>query len=196
MTVPTGRRRLRAADFDVLYADAEDPWAFATSSYEAEKYDATVAALGGRRFGRALEIGCSIGVLTARLAEHADELLAVDASAAAVDRARTRVEEMPHVRVERGEIPEAFPAGPWDLVVCSEVLYYLDPPAFTAAVDALERTTAPGGALLAVHWRPPTRTYPLGGDEVHAQLAARPGWPVGAHAQTERYVLDRFDRTA
>jgi predicted TPR repeat methyltransferase len=190
------RRRLRAADFDALYAESEDPWQFASSDYEAAKYDATVAALEGRHFARALEVGCSIGVLTERLAPLADELLAIDVSAPAVERARRRLAGRPHVRVEQAEIPEGFPPGPWELVVCSEVLYYLDPPAFDATVAAIEAATAPGGALLAVHWRPATRTYPLRGDEVHALLRTRLGWPVGHHAETEKYVLDRFDRPA
>jgi hypothetical protein len=33
-----------------------------------------------------------------------------------------------------------------------------------------ENELAPGGALLAVHWRKETRTYPLQGDEVHELL--------------------------
>ena len=94
------RRRSRArggpvsvdpATFERMYREDEDPWGFGTSAYEAAKYDRTIAALGDRRFHRALELGCSIGVLTARLAERCDELIALDTSATAVERARERV---------------------------------------------------------------------------------------------------------
>ena len=189
------RPRVTGAVFDELYAERADPWDFETSAYEAAKYERTIAALAGRRYGRALELGCSIGVLTERLAARTDDLLAVDVADAAVQRARERLAGTPHVTVERREIPEAWPDGPWDLIVCSEVLYYLDPPAFDAALDAIGRTLQPGGSVLAVHWRPATRTYPLTGDEVHALLAERLGSPAWSE-RTDHYVLDRFERPA
>lgn len=190
------RTRVAPAFFDRLYEQHADPWDFATSPYEAAKYDATIAALGDRRFASGLEIGASIGVLTERLAQRCDRLLAIDVAEAALARARERLAgAAPQVTLERREVPEAFPAGPFDLIVCSEVLYYLDPPALDATLDAIARALAPGGCLLAVHWRPATRTYPLRGDEVHAQLAERFG-PAAVSRRTDAYALDRFDAPA
>jgi predicted TPR repeat methyltransferase len=190
---PAVTERLGPGFFDDLYARDPDPWGFETSTYEAQKYDATIAALDGRTFASALEIGCSIGVLTAQLAPHCERLLAVDVAEAALAQARERV---PGVTFTRREIPEDFPEGPFDLIVASEVLYYLDVPAFEATLDAIRRTLAPGGALLAVHWRPLAERYPLRGDEVHERLCSGLGWPIGPSQRTEQYNLDRFDRPA
>jgi cyclopropane fatty-acyl-phospholipid synthase-like methyltransferase len=184
--------RLRAGYFDALYAADPDPWDFETSAYERAKYDATVAALGGRRYGSALEIGCSIGVLSERLAEHCDRLLAVDAAEAAARAARARLAGLAHVTVERRELPEQFPDGPFELIVCSEVLYYFDAPAFDAMLDGVAQRLAPRGSLLAVHWRPIAESYPMTGDEVHRRLADRFGPPVRSE-RTHEYALDRFD---
>jgi protein-L-isoaspartate O-methyltransferase len=184
------RPRLTAGYFDELYAGDPDPWGFETSAYEQAKYAATIDALEGRRYATALEIGCSIGVLTARLAERCDALLAVDAAQAATESASERLATVRNVTVERRELPEDFPAGPFELIVCSEVLYYLDPPAFDAMLEAIGRELT--GSLLAVHWRPATETYPLGGDEVHERLAARFG-PPAYRDRTPEYALDRFD---
>lgn len=181
--------RLRAAYFDELYASDPDPWGFATSDYEAAKYAATLAALEPP-YASALEVGCSIGVLTARLAEHCERLLAIDVAESALAQARERV---PRATFERREIPEQWPDGPFDLIVCSEVLYYLDAAALDQAIDQIERTLAPAGSLLAVHWRHRTRTYPLLGDEVHGRLREL-GWPRGAIRATADYILERFDR--
>src|SRR4051812_50160637 len=62
--------------FDELYAGERDPWEFETSAYEQAKYDATLAALPRPLYRRGLEIGCSIGVLTARLAGRCASLVA------------------------------------------------------------------------------------------------------------------------
>ena len=179
--------RLRAAFFEEIYADDPDPWRFETSAYERAKYDATIAALEGRRFANGLEIGCSIGVLTQRLATRVDDLLAIDVAATALDRARAR--DLPNVAFELREVPEQFPDGAYDLIVISEVMYYLDASAFDATCDAIERTL--DGVLLAVHWRPSAPRYPFTGDEVHERLEARFGPPTYSR-QEDKYNLDRF----
>ncbi|MDA0162588.1 nodulation S family protein [Solirubrobacter ginsenosidimutans] len=180
-------RRLRPAFFDEIYAADPDPWKFETSAYEQAKYDATIEALQPQRFANGLEIGCSIGVLTQRLAALTDDLLAIDVATAALQRAEAR--DLPDVTFERREVPEEFPDGAYDLIVISEVMYYLDPPAFDATCDAIERTL--NGTLLAVHWRPDAPSYPLTGDAVHERLRQRFGKPVYSQG-TSKYNLDRF----
>ena len=189
------RSRVPPAFFDRLYGREADPWRFASSAYERAKYEATLAALPPGPIGSALEVGCSIGVLTEQLARRCERLLAVDVAEGALARARERLADVGNVTLERRELPEDFPAGPFSLIVCSEVLYYLDPPAFDAMLTALDHALATGGSLLAVHWRHPTETYPLRGDEVHARLAERFGAPA-LSAPTGDYALDRFDRLA
>ena len=105
------------------------------------------------------------------LADRCDELLAVDVSERAVAAASERLSGQGHVRVERRTLPEEMPAGPFDLIVASEVLYYFPREEMLAVLRGFERELAPGGALLAVHWRRETKTYPLQGDEVHELLA-------------------------
>lgn len=189
------RPSLEPEYFDRLYAEDPDPWGFATSDYERDKYAATLAALpAGRRYPRALECGCANGVFTERLAPRCDALLAVDAAERAVTAARERLASRPHVSLERRVLPAELPAGPFDLVVCSEVLYYWDAATLRDALPRLRDALAPGGSLLAVHWRHPTRTYPLQGDEVHALLHAELGLSPAMTATTDDYRLDRFDR--
>ena len=193
MSVPAGGR-LEQAYFDDLYRLDPDPWDFATSGYEHEKYADTLAALGERRFDRALEVGCSIGVFTEVLAGRCRELVAVDVSSAAVESARRRTESLRHVHVHRASLPEQMPQGSFDLIVCSEVLYYWDADLLERGLDSLVAGMAPGGVLLAVHWTEPTRGYPLQGGEVHRILAARRDLrPVDGH-DGSHYRLDLFAR--
>lgn len=186
--------RLGRGYFERLYRARSDPWRFETSDYERRKYERTLAALDGRRPGRLLEVGCSIGVLTERLAEICRELLAVDIAPSAVRRARARLGGLGHVSVECRALPEELPPGPWDVIVCSEVLYYWSRPVLEHAAPALAGELSPGGALLAVHWRRPTRTYPLLGDEVHDLLAERLTLAHAHGDRTDDYRLDLYER--
>ena len=187
------RPRIGRRFFEDLYARSDDPWDFATSDYEREKYADTLAALGAERFARGLEVGCSIGVFTDQLAGVCDELVAIDVSELALERARARVAGRRGVSLVHMTFPEEMPEGRFDLVVCSEVLYYLDDAAFTHAIERLRAMLESGATVLAVHWRPATSSYPLGGDEVHDRLRAELGEWHAFDGRRPRYRLDRFE---
>jgi predicted TPR repeat methyltransferase len=182
--------------FERLYEENLDPWGYDARSYERGKYAVTLAALDGRRFARALEVGCSIGAFTASLAPRCGALTALDFSSRAVALARQRVADLGNVTVELASFPEQAPAGPWELVVCSEVLYYLDRPTLDRAVDWLRARLKESTTVLAVDWRGPARTEPLGGDEVHELLSERLAHWHALAGRHPRFRIDRFDGDA
>lgn len=161
------QRRTRTMDpayFDAVYASDPDPWKFASSAYERDKYAVTLAALPRPRYARALEIGCSIGVLTRELARRCDAILAVDVAQAPLTQARRRCADLPNVRFEQMFVPEQWPEGTFDLVVLSEVVYYLHAEDVTRLASRVDRSLTPGGAAVLVHWTEAT-DYPLTGDQ-------------------------------
>jgi cyclopropane fatty-acyl-phospholipid synthase-like methyltransferase len=171
-----------------------DPWAYETSDYERRKYDATLRACGEGPFTDALELGSSIGVLSARLASRCERLVTIDAAATAVAAADRRLAGVPQVELVLGEIPEAIPPGSYDLVVASEILYYLEPPVLRSTLDRLREVTEPGTRVVAVHWRPAGAERPFTAAEVHARLHAQP-WLTSVVAQgTDDYLLDVLER--
>lgn len=186
-------RRLDRDYFEKLYTESPDPWDFATSEYERRKYEQTLEVLGGRRFPQALEVGSSIGVFTGMLAPYCDKLLALDTSERAVEIARERLSDYKHVRVERRTIPEETPEGPFDLIVASEVLYYLPCEEVLQSLRRFETVLESGGTLLAVHWRKETRTYPMQGDEVHELLAEHSKLENTKTIFEPEYRLDLFE---
>jgi SAM-dependent methyltransferase len=187
------RERLDRDYFEDLYAESSDPWGFETSDYERRKYERTLESFKGRRFRRAFEAGSSIGVFTAMLAPRCDELLAVDTSKKAVEIARERLAEQSHVRLERRTLPEEMPDGPFDLIVASEVLYYWPREVVLEALRCFEGILAPGGVLVAVHWRKETKTYPLQGDEVHELLVGHTRLNNVKTIHEPEYRLDVFE---
>ncbi len=162
----------RPGYFAALYDADPDPWRFETSAYEAAKYAASIAALGERRYASALEVGCSIGVLTEQLARWCDRLLAVDVATVALEAARVRCAGLAHVDFALSALPDVAPAGPFDLIILSEVLYYFDRNELARLAAALKVTMAPECTLMLVHWLGPTPDYPLDGDEATTAFTA------------------------
>ncbi len=152
-----------AGVFDRLYAESPDPWNFAGSPYERAKYSATLDALGDRMFDHVLEVGCSIGVLTRRLAPRARAILALDVAQAALDQASERCRDLAHVTFRRAMVPAEFPDGLYDLILLSEVLYFLDAPDVTRTATLAQAHLAPGGLVVLVNWTGKTNT-PTTGD--------------------------------
>lgn len=139
--------------FDALYAENIDPWGFTTSAYEREKYQATLAALPRARYRRALEAGCSIGELTRLLSDRCDRLLAVDVSEVALAEARRRNADRSNITYVRGELPQDWPEGEFDLIVVSEVLYFLTCREIVELAGRVGRALTPRGDCIVVNYR-------------------------------------------
>ncbi len=187
--------------FDDVYAANADPWDFETSPYEAAKYTATLAALPHDRYASAFEVGCSIGILTERLAARCDRLLAVDVAEAALAQARERLGKAPNVTVERRVLPDDFPdtpadGAPFDLILVSEVGYYFSEPDLALFRTRCAQALQPGGTLLLVHWTPPVPDYPLTGDAVHDAFLADPAFRHVSGSRAPEYRLDLLERAA
>lgn len=180
--------------FDRLYAAGDDPWGFASRWYEQRKYALTMASLPRPRYRSAFEPGCSIGVLTAALADRCDRLLAVDQVAAAVGAARHRLAAAgaAGVEVAVATVPDDWPAGPFDLLVLSEVAYYFDEPELRDLLAVAIDSLADDADVVAVHWRGET-DYPLSGDEAHRVIAGTAGLRRRTHLWDGAFVLDTWE---
>ncbi len=177
--------------FERRYRRTEDPWDFAQSPYEQGRYRAILESLGRTRYAHAFEPGCSIGVLTEKLAGFCDQLTATDFSATAVARARTRCAALPHVRIARGDVREIVaPAGAFDLIVFAEIGYYFEPDVLVNLIQRLETMLASAGELVACHWLGHSADHRLHGDEVHAILH---GSLQLQPTRSQRYDLFRID---
>ena len=177
--------------FKGMYATESDPWKFATSAYERDKYAATLAALPRPRYASALDVGCSIGVFTHQLCPRCDALIGLDVVPSALAEARARCADCPNATFMLAAVPGVWPAGTFDLIVLSEVVYYLDRADLARLVAGVEGSLLPDGAIVLVPWLGVTH-YPLSGDE------AAEGFIAGAQrfarilkqSRTAEYRLD------
>ena len=186
---------LPAGYFDALYARDPDPWGFEVSAYEDAKYRATLEALPRLFYPRALEIGCSIGVLTAQLAPRCGALTAIDTAHSALERARRRCAAFEHVTFSLGHVPGDWPEGSYDLILLSEVVYYLERRDVRRLAGHIRRSLAPGGHVLLVHWIGET-DYPLSGDAAAECLIGCLGTATRVTRQdrTSAYRLDLMQK--
>ena len=176
--------------FDAVHSKSEDPWGYTTSWYERRKRALTLAALPRENYLLGMEIGCSIGTLTAELATRCTSLLAVDASSTALELAARRLAPFPGVSTRQLTLPADWPGGSFDLVVVSEVGYYLSAAEFEELLQRIQESMAPGGTLLLCHWRHPVSGWELGGDSVHAMARNRLRWPTAGLYQERDFVLE------
>ena len=168
---------------DDLHAESADPWGVDSRWYEQRKRAILLSMLPRERFRHGLEVGSSTGALAEGLASRCLELLVVDASAHAVAAARSRLQHLQHVRVEELSVPTAWPevpAGGFDLVVLSEVGYFLSPGGLDALLARLGADLAEDGVLVLCHWRHSIVGWPLDGADVHRVVISSGVRPVSA----------------
>jgi cyclopropane fatty-acyl-phospholipid synthase-like methyltransferase len=182
---------LRPEYFDALYTADPDPWKFAASPYERGKYEITLDAMPKPRYRSALEVGCSIGVLTRSLASRCDTLIAIDAAQTPLLEARRRCADLPGVRFEHMFVPDQWPDGVFELILLSEVVYYLSRDDVGRLAAKVTNSLAQGGSVILVHWTGLTN-YPLSGDEAAALFIERIG-PACVVDRADRYAEFRLD---
>jgi 2-polyprenyl-3-methyl-5-hydroxy-6-metoxy-1,4-benzoquinol methylase len=177
--------------FEEKYKADIDPWQFRTSEYEGDKYLATLGSLTKDKYTSALEVGCSIGVLTRLLNPRCVHLLAIDASATAIEAAKSIND--PNVAFRIANLPDEFPQGTFDLIMLSEVLYYFSASDLKRVARSCTDSISPDGEIVLCHWLGET-DYPLPGVDASELFAdiVRPTMPVRSILHDEVYRLERF----
>jgi SAM-dependent methyltransferase len=177
--------------FEEKYQADIDPWRFKTSEYERDKYQATLGSLTKDRYPAALEVGCSIGVLTKLLSPRCVSLLAVDSSPTAIEAAKSV--SAPNVVFRVANLPAEFPKGKFDLIVLSEILYYFDKSDLARVAQSCIDSISQDGEIVLCHWLGET-DYPLTGVEASELFAChiKPAMRVRSILHNATYRLERF----
>lgn len=187
MSVPT-------TFFDQLYESNPDPWAFRDRWYEQRKRALTLASLPRQHYASIYELGCANGELSAGLAQRTDRLLCCDAAAKAVELARERLRHCPHAQVQQSRVPAHWPEEHFELIVLSELGYYLDEAELHHLIERVVRSLTPDGHFLACHWRPAIEGCSLTGDSVHHRLHESLGLHRLARHLEDDFILEVWGR--
>ncbi len=191
---------ISAPDFDRMYAADSDPFRVADSWYERRKIAVVLASLADRRYRRAWDTACGTGHLTEAVANRCDDVLASDASIEACRIASERLCQLPNVQVVAHSLPVApDPADGFDLVLLSEVLYYLPPTELDAIAPMVEAVAATDrtAEVMVVNWRHfPDDAYLSGADAVTKLDGPLRdlGWQSSVRHEEEEFVLCSWRR--
>lgn len=137
--------------FEALFQATIDPWNYRSSRFERHKRDVLLRACGSRQAGRALELACAIGETSRVLSGRCLHLLATDGAPTALAEARRRTDPKARIAYRQTVLPRDCPRGPFDLVVVSEIAYYLTRRDLAALARALVGALAPGGRVVVLH---------------------------------------------
>jgi SAM-dependent methyltransferase len=191
--MPTGSDHKAA--LDELYSSSQDPWQYATNPDEVSKYQALINALPAARYKYGLEIGCSVGVFTEMLASRVDRLLAVDISEVALNQARDRLSGTANIEFGQFDLIGDDFDERFDLIICSEVLYYIPPFKRFSTMRKLATWIEPDGVIALVH---STRDYTRewtdiygegGGERLHDYFVRVLGHRALVRVQQDGYEL-------
>lgn len=179
-----------------MYAGSPDPWHLQERWYERRKHAITMALLPYPRYRHAFEPGCSVGVLTELLAGRCDHVTSTDIAPAALDGAHRRLVaggRRDRVTLLRRSLDQPWPPGRFDLVVLSEVGYYLQPATLREVLDRELPRIAHGATVIAAHWRHHVDDYPMSGDHTNDVIGATPGLHLIASYRDPDLAIEVFD---
>lgn len=212
-----------------MYRNNPDPWDVATSWYERRKAALTLALLRRERYPVAWDPACGTGHLAVGLTGRVDRLVCSDLSPTACELTVAALREAgveatrpddfggrPAITAEpsplTGDVPTAsvhvsrLPRVPSplqerqaDLVVLSEILYYLDEGERAATWAALDSVCHALTDVVAVHWGPQPEDAHLSGAaaqrELNAHLGSRGYYRLVTHTDVE-FVAALWSRQA
>ena len=146
-------RPIDVSGFEQKFRENIDPWNYTQSRFERYKRTILLRACGRYKHGRVLELGCAIGETSRYLAPLSLRLIAVDGSSTAINEATKRLGYEKHVHFRLANLPGEMPRGPFELIVVSEIAYYLRLHQLATLGQRIIKALAPRGRVVALHHR-------------------------------------------
>ncbi|WP_404862903.1 class I SAM-dependent DNA methyltransferase [Georhizobium sp. MAB10] len=144
-------RSINLDGFENLFQCDPDPWDYETSAFEAHKRSVLLRHAGLSPRGRVLELACANGVTTQALMNVGLRVTALDGSLTAISQAQARLGKISRLRLLHANLPEGMPKERFDLIVVSEIVYYLGSIAARQLAKSVANRVSPGGRVVVLH---------------------------------------------
>ena len=181
---------IKAEFFETLYQYDSDPWRFASSSYELYRYHQICSIIRHQKHKYTFEAGCSIGILTEKLAHFSEFVEAIDISPTATSLALSRCNSLNNIKIHCSSL-ENYSINPHtDLIILSEIGYYFTPEEWRLVLQKMLTTCVPPFYILASHWLGFSPDHLLSGDEVHSIINSLRAFQLRHQERHENFRLD------
>lgn len=199
-------------DFDHKYNTYAEPFSLEGAKYERDKRSALLSLIEKHSFDLAIDYGCGLGDLAIALSERARRTIAIDSSRVALRRLQTRLQtRRRHKHLGDGESARgeelialrlATPERPWpvknseraELIVASEVLYYLNKSELHQLYQSIDRTLSLNGIFITCHYRLPFHDRLIKNEEIHDLLVCSIDMKISTIKIADRYDLIAWKR--
>jgi SAM-dependent methyltransferase len=111
-------------EFEQMYQDHSDPWNQTETEAFASEKAVCANLIESMGFQRVLEFGCGYGLLTNRISKACPNVLGLDISATAIERAKSK---FPNLKFQVGEFPaiDLLERLQPDCIVMAEITWYV-----------------------------------------------------------------------
>jgi SAM-dependent methyltransferase len=148
-------------DFEGMYRDFDDPWDCAKHASELRRDISLLMLLRDRRYARILDIGCGLGAFTERLRLANGQpcsVLGLDVSDTAIAKAGERYPDCRFQVLDVNQEPLPLVDGGHDLILISEVLWYVLP-RLGELMAGIRAALAPDGVLFIQQFYPQKQSF-------------------------------------
>ncbi|MEH6487944.1 class I SAM-dependent methyltransferase [Hyphomonas oceanitis] len=189
-------RPITLEGFERRFQSDPDPWQTFSSVYELKKRQYLGHAIGNRTYGRCLEVAAGNGSNTCLIAGKALRLVATEGTPTGVRLMESLTGHLENTSVRQQDLAEPMPCRRYDLIVVSEVLYYLTAPVLRNVARGIDRTLVPNGRLILAHHHERFPDAVHSGQDIHARFLnlTHSSWRVEFRKRTSRYVISRLRR--
>lgn len=181
-------------NFDAHYKRYTNPFSLKGKKYEKQKLSDTLRLISAPHIEIAIDYGCGIGDASIALSGRANRILSIDGSAVALERLGARImgRRLKNIELRHATIDDPWPiatAERADLILASEVLYYLSASELRAIGPLFRSSLRDEGRMLTCHYRKPFHDRILENEEVHHILVCSMGVVIDKISPADHYDL-------
>ena len=182
--------------FASLYSRDKDPYKVQTRWYEKRKIQLLLGSLPKERYEYAFEPGVGVGALSQPLSERCERLIVSDLNEKAIRSTKDALKKAKNVDYIVSAIPAYWPPEEtrFDLIVLSEILYFLDEIELEEVIDKCQQSLLPSGNIVICNWKHAFTQRKLSTEFIHACFSSITDLRLIVKHEEDDFLLDVYSK--
>lgn len=136
--------------YDLAYRLKNDLFESEASEYEQHKLNRLIEIICQQNYKNVLDVGCGIGILAEKISPCCQRIIGIDFSPKAISLARNRCGKLENVSFLERDIRTFDFQDDYDLIIFSEVLYYLEDKFIERIINRLKKNLSDSARIIIV----------------------------------------------